>query len=260
MKKPSGLRKIVTLSELTHQQLNMYTLAASTAGVGILALAQPASAKIIYTPANIHLGPTMSYNLDLNHDGTPDFNVSMYYTANTQNGTGTRFYEMWVHGLQKPNAAVVGTKGFARAFRPGITIGPKQVFGPATLGTFMAGCKIGPQSRTSKGPWLNVKNHYLGLRFMIHGKLHYGWARFTTTACPINATLTGYAYETIANKPILTGRTEGTDKVGNRVEVPSVSTLIAPTSSRSASLGLLALGSPALSIWRREESVGAVAI
>jgi hypothetical protein len=254
MKRSSGPRKTANLSQSVHYQLNMYTLAASTAGVAILALAQPASAKVIYTPANIHLGPTMNYNLDLNHDGMPDFNVSMYYTANTQNGTGTRFYDMFVRGLQKPNAAVVGNNGFARAFRPGITIGPKQVFGPATLGTFMAGCKIGPQSRTSKGPWLNVKNRYLGLRFMIHGKLHYGWARFTTTACPINATLTGYAYETITNKPILTGRTTGTDEVGTSVEVPRPSTLIVPTSSRSASLGLLALGSPALSIWRREES------
>jgi hypothetical protein len=32
-----------------HHQLNMYALAASVAGVGVLALAQPAEAKILYT-------------------------------------------------------------------------------------------------------------------------------------------------------------------------------------------------------------------
>jgi hypothetical protein len=38
------------LSDSVHHQLNMYALAASAAGVGILALAQTAEAKIIYTP------------------------------------------------------------------------------------------------------------------------------------------------------------------------------------------------------------------
>jgi hypothetical protein len=53
----------------------MYTLAAGAAGVCILALAQPAEAKIVYTPANIRLGMNQHYDLDLNHDGITDFSI-----------------------------------------------------------------------------------------------------------------------------------------------------------------------------------------
>jgi hypothetical protein len=233
----------------------MYALAASTTGVSLLALAQPAAAKIIYTPAKVGIRVGMSYNLDLNRDGISDFRLGVYYTAITQNGTGTRIYDLYVRALQKPNAAVIGNRGFARAFRPGITVGPKQVFGPGTFSTTMAGCRNG-RAQTSRGPWLNVQNRYLGLRFTINGRIHYGWARLTTTGCPLSGTLTGYAYETVPNRPILTGKTRGPDEIGDSVEIPSPATLTAPA-PKPASLGLLALGSPALSIWRREESVGA---
>jgi hypothetical protein len=65
------------------------------------------------------------------------------------------------------------------------------------------------------GYWVNAQHRYLGLRFIINGKVHYGWARLnvqTETRNQIKATLTGYAYETIANKPIIAGKTHGKDE------------------------------------------------
>jgi hypothetical protein len=56
MKHSSGPRKTANLSESVHQQLNMYGVAAGAAGVGMLALAQPSEAKIVYTPANVQFG------------------------------------------------------------------------------------------------------------------------------------------------------------------------------------------------------------
>jgi hypothetical protein len=48
MKRPFRIRRTsVNLSELISRQLNMYTLAAGAAGVGVLALAQPVEAKIV---------------------------------------------------------------------------------------------------------------------------------------------------------------------------------------------------------------------
>jgi hypothetical protein len=103
-----------------------------------------------------------------------------------------------------------------------------------------------------------VKNRYLGLRFNIKQKTHYGWARLNISCNPknrrITALLTGYAYETIPNKPIVTGKTKGPDDLGN-VAQPSPAALRAPT-HQPASLGLLAMGARALSIWRLEESAG----
>jgi hypothetical protein len=61
------------LSDSVHQRLNMYVLAASAAGVGILALAQPSEAKIVYTKTRRVIGTNGIYPLDLNHDGIIDF-------------------------------------------------------------------------------------------------------------------------------------------------------------------------------------------
>ena len=48
-------------------------------------------------------------------------------------------------------------------------------------------------------------------KFLIKGKFHYGWARLSTQG--MTDTLTGYAYETIANKPIITGKTKGSSAI-----------------------------------------------
>jgi hypothetical protein len=52
---------------------------------------------------------------------------------------------------------------------------------------------------------------YLGFKFLIDGEIHYGWARVNVNAnfLDLSATLTGYAYESVPNRPILTGFTHG---------------------------------------------------
>ncbi len=50
MKRSSGPRKTAKLSESPHKQLNMYALTASAAGLRVLAQAQSADARIVYTP------------------------------------------------------------------------------------------------------------------------------------------------------------------------------------------------------------------
>jgi hypothetical protein len=97
------------------------------------------------------------------------------------------------------------------------------------------------------GQWANVKNRYLGLKFHIDGQTHYGWARLSVGGKqPLAALLTGYAYETTANAPITTGKTSGTDSA-------SLAPTDFGTDASPATLGTLALGAPALSIWRREQ-------
>jgi len=81
------------------------------------------------------------------------------------------------------------------------------------------------------GPWHNVKNRYLGMKFLIKGKPHFGWARLNASCSPkvggVTGLLTGYAYETIPNKPIVTGKTKGSDVV---VEHATLGHLAAGTS------------------------------
>ena len=95
-----------------------------------------------------------------------------------------------------------------------------------------------------------VINHYLGLAFTVNGETHFGWARLSVKTGPrraFHALLTGYAYETVPSKPIITGQT--TDEA----EIPQAS--LAPPAAaqpQSASLGALALGSSGLSFWRQD--------
>jgi hypothetical protein len=106
----------------------------------------------------------------------------------------------------------------------------------------------------SWGRWRNVTNRYIGARFQVNGQFHYGWARLNVrvvskNSCEIVATLTGYAYETVPNRPIIAGKTQSAD-----AKRPAHASLKTNT-PEPATLGVLALGSPGLSIWRREESV-----
>ena len=61
--------------------------------------------------------------------------------------------------------------------------------------------------------------------------------------------MSGYAYETIPNKPIIAGFTSGPE-----VAEGASNQILAPTRPL-ASLGLLALGRDGLNIWRREEEM-----
>lgn len=62
----------------------------------------------------------------------------------------------------------------------------------------------------------------------------------------VHASLTGYAYETTPNTPILAGQTSGTNSADLREQ------MIPPAVPR-AGLGLLAQGATGLAIWRRED-------
>jgi hypothetical protein len=252
MNRPSGRRKTANLSQSTNHQLRMYALAASAAGVGILALAQAAEAKIVYTPANVSINPHVPYKLDLNHHGIADFTLSIHTFFDSGSGYREFVATMMVRGAQKSNAAVVGSKGYARAFAPGIPVGPKVALKSKAL---MGHCleQSGPMTsvHTSKGNWLDVRNRYLGLKFTIKGKIHFGWARLTTTTCAASGILTGYAYETIPNKPIVTGKTKGPDHAG----IEESNTAPNMPTPEPVTLSALARGAPGLSIWRRKESI-----
>lgn len=171
----------------------------------------------------------------------------------------------WYDLFQKPaagNSAVGyvfdGQLLLESALKPGARIGPKSPFKKGTGALVEAVYSSGGESTNVFGPWPNVKDRYLGVRFQIKGKTHYGWARLSVkvSKTAITATLTGYAYETIPNKPIIAGKTKGPDNA-NIAEPNAALSIRAP---KLATLGALATGAPGLSIWRRKESLEATAI
>jgi len=234
----------------------MYPLAASAAGVSLLALVQPSEAKIVYTSAHHVIGPNSSFRLDLNHDGRADFTLG-YYLRTVTSGAARSVY-----ASAAPGNGIEGTAGshrfLAAALKRGTRIPNRHHFSQTKArmayqcSGFITSC---PQTIAFSGHWVNVTNRYLGLKFKIHGKTHYGWARLSVqwVNFSFSATLTGYAYETVPNKPIIAGKTKGLDETA-RVEPLNPTSVSAPT-REPATLGLLAMGSPGLSIWRREEQL-----
>ncbi len=245
-------RPTATLSNSVDQRLSVYALAASAAGVGLLSWAQPAQAKIVYTAAHIPIvqdgGPV---DLDLNHDGINDFQFSnITTTEGVRRAEGFHESSLNVYPIQQSNRVrAVDSNGQlgAAALRKGKKVGPHSPFEPGHSGLNMWECAGGTSGGGCGGPWLKVKQAYLGLKFVIKGKTHFGWAHIRQ-AGETAPTIVGYAYETIANKPIVTGTTKGPDDA--HVE-ESKATVTAP-SRVPATLGLLAMGAPGLSIWRRE--------
>jgi hypothetical protein len=219
-------RKIADLSRSVRQRLNMYALAAGAGGVSVLAMCPRTEAKIIYTPVHQRIRPNTEFNLDLNHDGKTDFTIVNKHECDPP------VFPCWDGLRVTPGAAGYsqsGTSGYVYALLLGQEIG--QPFKSEQLLEFIS------NSYGDTGKWLQVKNHYLGFRFLIAGKVHYGWARLNVTATnnfKLNATVNGYAYETIPNKPIIAGKRKGSDAM----------------TVQPASLGHLARGSSAISAWR----------
>lgn len=263
-------RGAAKLSESIRHQFNAYTVAASAAGVGILALippaecvlsagaalagglvmSEPAEAEIVYTATNVviectHLSCQRHRKVDLNHDGIADFEIFDHFVK--PNCT------LWATPAK--NDGIEELNGKASALKAGAAIGGNKSFivsNPALMrGTSHSG-------RTD-GYWHYSESRYLGIKFQIKGKIHYGWARFKNSAC-WGATLTGYAYETTPGKAIKAGQTHGADDIEitpntmdpdnlgpgaflNRISDPP----------QPVSLGTLALGAEGVPLWRRKE-------
>ncbi len=266
MKRP---RKPASLSQSLNRHLSVYALAAGAAEVGVLALGQPAEAKIVYTPTHVKFGPNATIQIDINHDGIVDYQLRAY--DSTQSERAGLFLE------PAPKNDVYGfanRMAYASALTHGVSVGPTGQFIRKNFVLMAFGVESGTHSNSAFiGHWAGepgdrtVKNHYLGFRFRIKGQIHYGWARLTVTSAlyptGIISTLTGYAYETIPGKSIKAGQTfdilpPTPDSVSPDDPGPGASlTNPIPDNSQPASLGLLALGAPGLAIWRREESVDA---
>lgn len=237
-------RATVGVNSKLDRDLTAYIAAAGAAGVGMLALTQSAQAKVVYTPANTTLNNIGSVPLDLNGDGVADINF--LYTGITY---GTALFAYPVAG----NGVIFGNSG-AAALPPGVRIGPGATFSsPRAAIAGRDGCH---PTCASFGDWLNKKGAYLGIKFSIAGQTHYGWARLSVSkvGAEFAMVLTGYAYETVANQPIITGRTRGPEVA----DAGFVRELLVP-SEQPASLAVLARGADSNSIWRREEEKEVVA-
>ncbi len=235
-------RKKLKISDSLNRQLNTYAQVASAAGVSVLALAGASEAKVVYTETYQVTHSGFPLYIDLNHDGIKDFLLRTEFYR----GSSGLVVGLYASGYHDANNVVAGKRfshsGYflsaASALPAGARIGPKGNF--SVRFPFMAvelfGKDDGSQN-SDLGQWAGkgngVSDRYLGLKFVVDGEVHYGWARLSVTLGhhrqfdDVSGTLTGYAYETVPVKPIVAGQITGPDVI----------------TVQSETLGGLALGS-----------------
>jgi hypothetical protein len=164
-------RAPANLSSSVHYQLNMYALAASAAGVGVLALVQPSEAKIVYTATHRVIEQNSRYKLDLNHDGKADFLIAQFGGCSTVTCAAELYINGFPYGKGNLVKGVQQPSNVAYALKAGAQISAKRPF----QGALMYYRLWDQGTRGScKGQWVNVTNRYLGLQFMVKGKIHFG--------------------------------------------------------------------------------------
>jgi hypothetical protein len=239
-----------SLSETIEHRMKLYSVAAAAAGVSMLALAQSAEAEVVVTRSNIPI-PASYYGgiqylvpIDLNNDGVKDFSFSFY-------AFGYHGFINDLHVEPQEGGAVVASHPigafYASALVRGAKIGPSAHFssdGRTEIEVAQGFDASSIYTRRLYGNWGdNPANRYLGVRFLIDGVTHYGWIRMTVITQPrgFSATIVGYAYETIPNKPIVAGipGKPSAAQSGTKAEIFG-----------NPSLGMLALGADGLSTWR----------
>lgn len=249
------------VSNHLNHQAGMYSLAAAVAGVSLLALAQPASGEVVITRKTILIPVTPADQLEpvkisIANNGINNFSFTLSSSNNSRVLLGG--------GLSNANGLITGGTWdpYAMALPRGTKIGasPKSSFFNhyRELVEFSA---TSQDVRYCKGFWGSnpkaqvgcgdAKNEYLGVTFQIKGQTHYGWIRLTVTSNAklttpnLTATITAYAYETVANKSIVSGTATQTAEAQapENVESPG-----------RPSLGMLAAGADGLPRWRRQEA------
>jgi hypothetical protein len=216
------------------KRLAGYAAAAGATAAATLLPAQPAQAGIIYTPEDINFTSGIVF-IDFNH-------VNEFKITNELGRYGVN--SLSVIGNGNPAKVVVQGNG-AAALAFGAMIGAGDKFTPPPAKMVSAYLTQQSTSLRFGGHWKNVSDEYLGLAFLINGQAHYGWAEFSVTASlsddVVDATLLGYAYDTVANQSITAGQT-----------TPGT-----PAGPEPGTLGLLALGSLGIALWPKQRLVAA---
>jgi hypothetical protein len=244
-------RKPSNLHATTNHRLSAYSLAASAAGVSLLALA-PCDAQIVYTPAHVTIGRGGSYGLDLTNDGKIEFTI---FERVGDRGFGT-YQELNIIAAQGNKIECSGGGGpscaFTVTYAAALVAGARIGEGPRYFhpyGAPMAGRFTSRGNVFYSGRWSNVRDRYLGLRFHLNDGPHFGWARLSVEFVKGSrepswrAQITGYAYETAPNTSIIAGQT-GADEASAQPDLPN------PV--QFSALGALALGSDGIALWRSE--------
>jgi hypothetical protein len=201
-----------------------------------------------------------NYYVDINHDGVYDFGIRSEGGCVSEQHGSICGIDIQLNASSYGKGKFMGTAAVS-ALHAGAKIGPSAQFNASGIigsnfyrffsGTVNPPNWFGPFANDGKG----VRDRYIGLKFNIGPQAHYGWMRISVQIPnPLKpgftAIITGYAYETEPNTPIIAGQKTSADEKAELSPVP-----LAPNSVPVMTLGKLARGADGLALWRRDEEV-----
>ena len=174
-----------------------------------------ANAQIVYT--DVIPDSTIStnggmYNLDLNNDGIIDFTFKVYHSVVGCAPLGYSHGSGWVRILPSGSNQVADTiLNHPNPLNLNTVIGNGISFWSndslQTLRSFFRNCG---SSIVYSGYWIPTGDHYLGLKLIGNFATYFGWVRLDVHAfslAVIGVVIKDYAYNSIADQPILAGDT-----------------------------------------------------
>ena len=189
------------------RQLNGYCVAASAAGVALLACALPAEARVICRKTSDSLLGTQTIPFNPANEKFPPFNLAQTFSRFSSSKYGT-YYGNRAFFTPNTQAAndLLASNGLPAALTKGAVIGSKGKFGKGnSYGMlFTYGQIFGGTVNHHRGNFPLTKVGYLGFKFSISGKSHFGWARLRVDVKKPQTTtkLLSFGYETIAGKAV----------------------------------------------------------
>jgi hypothetical protein len=240
------------LAQTLFGHISGYCLAASAAGVAVIACSSPVEAAPVCTTTTISFSDTMSYALNPASQKVAPFNV-----VQTYNNVSSMSHYVELRGFFSPNTpsanTVLNANGFPADLPAGALIGPNANFGKGnSYGQFFQFQYF--QGVT--GPFASGQPGYAGFEFSQAGQTHYGWIRMRVVQkqryYPF-LLISEYGYETSPNTAIAAGNC-GAAASSSESSSPS-GAILAMKEKGAPTLGALALGSQGVLLWREEKEL-----
>lgn len=158
-----------------------------------------ANAKIIYkdiSPDKIEKAGaantgTLGFKMDIDGDGKEEFTLQNYYDPGM---VETIYLATWLNGTD-----ILGnSKKQIDVLNAGEVVGKKGIYIGLSATSF-------PLIHDEKyKDWIGKSNKYVGFKFLINSKVHYGWIELSVNSKK-DVIIYGFAYEDVANKAIKAG-------------------------------------------------------
>ena len=200
------------------KKLNSYSAVAGT----VFAAVNTVNAQVVYTDINpdVTAGTDgASYNLDLNNDGTFDFEFNLVVQPAGSSSTAYNKVAITPLGANMVAGSSSSPYIYPFAMNTGDTVKSSltwQVGSSFSMGVNIAGSY-------TYGNWPGLNNRYLGLKINVSGAIYYGWARLDVANAADAFTIKDYAYMSTADQPIVIGLATGINEqpVPNNISIYS---------------------------------------